>query len=192
MGLEWLQNHFESSQPEKTRLLCDNHSSHDNCGFYEHFLTNNIALLFFPSHAAYILQPLDVSVFSPLDHYCGRGVVNWTASQPLPTSLLRGAFLTCVGGHEGRVQQLTTSTQHDQNAVSIHSIKRGLRPIPTILFSFRYILSPHHHEKGSNSYRAVLELPLLKSKNSRLRYQQLKDRLKSSHSEVLLLGPKLS
>jgi len=98
VGLEWLQNHFDKFatplRPGKTRLLlCDNHSSHDNYEFYEHCLTNNIALFFFPSHTTHILQPLDVGVFSPLDRYCSQEVNNWTASQPLHASLLKGDFL---------------------------------------------------------------------------------------------------
>jgi hypothetical protein len=116
----------------------------------------------------------------------------------LPASCIYAGTAHYKGWHSSEAiaseTVFATSKQHGQNPVSIHSTILESRPIPTILFSFRLIPSPHHHRKASDSYRTVLRPPLLKSKSSRLRYQQQlkKDRLKSNHSEVLLLGSKLS
>ena len=98
VGLEWLRTHFGKhalpSKPGRIRLLlCDNHSSHDTFEFYEYCLENKIALFFLPSHATHVLQPLDVGAFAPLDRYCAQEVDDWTATQPLHASLLKGDFL---------------------------------------------------------------------------------------------------
>jgi hypothetical protein len=135
--LEWLQNHFNKStmpsRQKKTRLLlCVNHSSHDNYEFYEHCLTNNIALLFCPTHATQILQPLDVGVFSPLDRYCGHEVDNWKALKPIHASLLKEDFLPMY--ERARMK-----------GVAAHSIKAawakcGIRPFNTT----RVTTNPHY------------------------------------------------
>ena len=84
VSLSWLKNHFDrytrssnsgfsSTQPPPPvphrLLILDNHTSHDHFYFLDYCLRNNIHVLFFPSHSSHILQPLDVSVFSPLRPY---------------------------------------------------------------------------------------------------------------------------
>jgi len=83
VSLSWLKNHFDrytrpstkkspSAQPlppPHRLLILDNLTSHDHFYFLDYCLRNNIHVLFFPSHSSHILQPLDVSVFSPLRRY---------------------------------------------------------------------------------------------------------------------------
>jgi len=71
IALEWLLHSFipstKPSSPNSKRLLVvDGHGSHATDDFMWHCFQNNIYLLFLPPHASHVLQPLDISVFSPL------------------------------------------------------------------------------------------------------------------------------
>ena len=70
-GFEWLTKVFNPLTREKaqgrTRLLiCDGHDSNISAKFVAHCIENNICLFLLLPHSSYLLQPLDVSVFSPL------------------------------------------------------------------------------------------------------------------------------
>ena len=53
--------------PTRERLLIiDGHASHLSFPFFEFAVDHNITLLRMPAHTSHLLQPLDVSVFSPL------------------------------------------------------------------------------------------------------------------------------
>ncbi|KYG40271.1 hypothetical protein M433DRAFT_160676, partial [Acidomyces richmondensis BFW] len=68
---EWLTTVFEPStklaDPIQRRLLImDGHSSHITANVIAHCMEHTIDLLILPPHTSHALQPLDVSVFSPL------------------------------------------------------------------------------------------------------------------------------
>jgi hypothetical protein len=68
---EWLTTVFESEtrpeDPEARRLLImDGHGSHITANVIAHCMEHVIDLLILPPHCSHVLQPLDVSVFSPL------------------------------------------------------------------------------------------------------------------------------
>ena len=70
-ALEWLQKVFipqtAPRDPSEARLLIlDGHGSHETTEFMWECYSNNIHLLFLPPHTSHVLQPLDLSVFSPL------------------------------------------------------------------------------------------------------------------------------
>lgn len=74
LSLEWLQRIFDiQTEPTKEDqyrlLLVDGHSSHISWEFIEHCLDNKIIALRLPLHSTRWLQPLEVGVFSPLQHY---------------------------------------------------------------------------------------------------------------------------
>ena len=55
--------------PTQARLLIlDGHGSHTTDDFMWNGFNNNIHLVFLPPHTSHVLQPLDLSVFSPLKH----------------------------------------------------------------------------------------------------------------------------
>nr|ABG26270.1 transposase [Ophiostoma ulmi] len=73
-GLKWLKDIFipcsTPMRPSDARLLVlDGHGSHDSDEFMKLCFENNIYLLFLPAHASYVLQPLDLTVFSLLKGY---------------------------------------------------------------------------------------------------------------------------
>jgi hypothetical protein len=71
LGLEWLQKVFHLQTKSKAGnrrwlLIVDGHSSHVNLKFIEWADQHRIILLILPPHSTHRLQPLDVSLFSPL------------------------------------------------------------------------------------------------------------------------------
>nr|ABG26269.1 transposase [Ophiostoma novo-ulmi subsp. novo-ulmi] len=73
-GLKWLEDVFipcsAPARPSEARLLViDGHGSHETDGFMKLCFENNIFLLFLPSHSSHVLQPLDLTIFSPLKAY---------------------------------------------------------------------------------------------------------------------------
>jgi hypothetical protein len=71
LGLEWLQKVFHPQTKDKAGnrrqlLIVDGHSSHVNLKFIEWADQHRIILLILPPHSTHRLQPLDVSLFSPL------------------------------------------------------------------------------------------------------------------------------
>jgi len=78
LGVEWLK-HFNAYT--KTRmvgarrlLVLDGHESHQSLEFQELCKENNIYTLCMPPHSSHLLQPLDVSCFSPLKRAYSREV----------------------------------------------------------------------------------------------------------------------
>jgi hypothetical protein len=70
-AFEWLSSVFEPFtrpvNPTQRRLLImDGHSSHITANVIAHCMEHAIDLLILPPHTSHVLQPLDVSVFSPL------------------------------------------------------------------------------------------------------------------------------
>jgi hypothetical protein len=71
IALAWLQSIFipltkPASKKQKRLLILDGHGSHTTAQFMIQCYHNNIHLLFLPSHSSHVLQPLDISVFSPV------------------------------------------------------------------------------------------------------------------------------
>lgn len=70
-AVEWLKRVFipltMPKDPKEARLLVlDGHGSHETTEFMYLCYQHNIYLLFLPPHSSHVLQPLDLSVFSPL------------------------------------------------------------------------------------------------------------------------------
>jgi 4-hydroxybenzoate polyprenyltransferase len=68
--VEWLKKIFIPStkpqDPQEAKLLIfDGYRSHESTEFIFICFENNIHLLFLPPHSSHVLQPLDISIFSP-------------------------------------------------------------------------------------------------------------------------------
>jgi hypothetical protein len=70
MGMEWVRHFEEFTAPRKVGvyrlLVLDGHESHHSVEFEEYCKEHNIVTLCMPPHSSHLLQPLDVSCFSPL------------------------------------------------------------------------------------------------------------------------------
>jgi hypothetical protein len=77
LGLVWLQEMFEPYTALRTvgryrLIILDGHSSHATAGFDKFCTEKCIIPLYMPPHSSHLLQPLDVSCFSPLKRIYGQ------------------------------------------------------------------------------------------------------------------------
>ena len=71
-------------QTGETRLLIlDGHSSHINARFLKFCEENDIVCFCLPAHSTHLLQPLDVGLFGPFQHYYGKAVEDFFLSTNL-------------------------------------------------------------------------------------------------------------
>lgn len=84
LGLSWLVKVFDRHTKEKARqardwrlLLVDGHGSHLNMKFIEWAYSHKILVATYPPHSTHRLQPLDVSLFSPLANYYSQELQQW-------------------------------------------------------------------------------------------------------------------
>lgn len=98
LALEWLQEVF---LPE-TQLKCgdlprllifDGHGSHITFEFVSKCFSHNILLLCLPAHSTHLLQPLDVGLFSPYQHFYGLAVDNYMRSGQNIAGIKKSIFI---------------------------------------------------------------------------------------------------
>jgi hypothetical protein len=84
LALDWLTRVFDRATKKKAShgreprlLFLDGHGSHINMSFLEMCYTLNIHVCAYPPHSTHRLQPLDVSLFSPLATYYSQELDNW-------------------------------------------------------------------------------------------------------------------
>ncbi|MBE1616029.1 hypothetical protein IDF54_14335, partial [Flavobacterium sp. SaA2.13] len=69
-GLEWIQHFDKHIKPKRDAdyrmLIVDSHESHMSVEFNQYCKENNIIPISMPPHSSYLLQPLDVALYSPL------------------------------------------------------------------------------------------------------------------------------
>ena len=78
-GLNWLKKIFHiyiknKSGHRKHLLIINNYSNHINMRFIKKYNKFQILLLILPPYLTYYLQPLNVSLFSPLSTYYNNGL----------------------------------------------------------------------------------------------------------------------
>ena len=118
VALEWLREVFiPQTKPrdhsQRRLLICDGHDSYTATDFMWECYKNNIHLLLLPPHTSHVLQPLDLSVFSPLKHTY-RKLLNKINSWSESTVLGKQMMIKCIV--EARKQVITA-----------HNIKAGWR-----------------------------------------------------------------
>ena len=99
LGMEWLEKIFE---PE-SRAICgngvprllvfDGHGSHITYNFIQYCLNHDIILLCLPSHSTHLLQPLDVGLFGPYQHFYGQAVDEYTRSGQNTEGIKKAIFI---------------------------------------------------------------------------------------------------
>jgi hypothetical protein len=78
LGVEWVK-HFNRHTASRTRrvyclLVLDGHGSHATPEFDQYCTENKIITLCIPAHTSHLLQPLNVSCFSPLKRAYGHEI----------------------------------------------------------------------------------------------------------------------
>lgn len=101
LGKEWLTGVFDRFTKAKARngrdyrlLITDGHSSHVNMDFLEWCDQHRIIVAVFPPHSTHRLQPLDVSLFSPLSTAYSNQLIQWTAKTQGLVGLSKREFWT--------------------------------------------------------------------------------------------------
>jgi DDE superfamily endonuclease len=101
LGKEWLMGVFDRFTKAKARngrdyrlLITDGHSSHVNMDFLEWCDQHRIIVAVFPPHSTHRLQPLDVSLFSPLSTAYTNQLIQWTAKTQGLIGLSKREFWT--------------------------------------------------------------------------------------------------
>jgi hypothetical protein len=101
LGREWLIGVFDRFTKAKARngrdyrlLITDGHSSHINMDFLEWCDQHRIIVAVFPPHSTHRLQPLDVSLFSPLSTAYSNELVRWMSKSQGLIRLSKREFWT--------------------------------------------------------------------------------------------------
>lgn len=97
LGILWLKEVFEPAtaaiKPLPQLLILDGHGSHVSFDFIEFCVQENILLLCLPAHSTHLLQPLDVGLFSPYQHYYGRAVDDYMRSGQNEYGIKKAIFI---------------------------------------------------------------------------------------------------
>ena len=85
LAMLWLETVFEPETASITAglprlLILDGHGSHITYEFARYCDEHDILLLCLPSHSTHLLQPLDVGLFSPYQHFYGQAVDDYMRS----------------------------------------------------------------------------------------------------------------
>ena len=98
LALEWLQQVFLPETQLKWGdlphlLIFDGHGSHITFEFVSKCFSHNVLLLCLPAHSTHLLQPLDVGLFSPYQHFYGLAVDNHMHSGQNITRIKKSIFI---------------------------------------------------------------------------------------------------
>jgi DDE superfamily endonuclease/Tc5 transposase DNA-binding domain/helix-turn-helix, Psq domain len=109
IALWWLQEIFipqtQPDPPSKRLLIVDGHGSHCTDDFLYECFKNDIYLLFLPPHTSHVLQPLDISIFSPVKSYYRQALSEYEDCNDT-TPAGKRIFLECY--HKARTRGLTS------------------------------------------------------------------------------------
>ncbi|KJZ69105.1 hypothetical protein HIM_11512 [Hirsutella minnesotensis 3608] len=110
-AVEWLEKLFiprtrPSDLTERRLLVLDGHGSHETVDFMYLCYQHKIHLLYLPPHTSHVLQPLHLSVFSPLKHYY-RKQIGFLSLLTDSSPVGKQNFLSCY--QKAREQALSAS-----------------------------------------------------------------------------------
>jgi hypothetical protein len=130
IGFEWIQ-HFDKHTKGRTTgtyrlLVLDGHESYISVEFQQYCQENHIITLCMPPHSSHILQPLDVSCFSPLKASYGKQI----------ESLVRLRI-----NHITKLEFLPAFKEAFQAAFSEQNIRSGFRATGLVPYDPENVLS---------------------------------------------------
>ena len=100
-------------------LLLDGHESHANYSFLDFAWRHRILVQILPTHSSHLTQPLDVGLFSPLQHNYSKLVINWSRGTGYP-ALYKSDFWSLL--HKAKEQTYTSA--------NIKGVWRGAGLVP--------------------------------------------------------------
>ena len=80
--LKHFASHVKPSRDQRVLLLMDNHETHLSVEAVEYAYTEGIVMLTFPPHTSHKFQPLDLSVYGPLQTFYGQSIDAWLRNNP--------------------------------------------------------------------------------------------------------------
>lgn len=115
LALKWLEDVFDPQSAKivgdlklPRLLIFDGHGSHVTYQFVEYCIQRNILLLCLPSHSTHLLQPLDVGLFSPYQHFYGLAVDNYLRSGQNREGIKKAAFIPFLSFARSQTFQSST------------------------------------------------------------------------------------
>jgi len=82
LAMRWLRDLFNPESAQRAGvnqpplLILDGNGSHLSFEFIQYCIESGIHLIYLPTHSTHLLQPLDVGLFSPYEHFYGFAVDN--------------------------------------------------------------------------------------------------------------------
>ncbi|XP_065677274.1 uncharacterized protein LOC136092644 [Hydra vulgaris] len=80
--LEHFAYHTKLTIADPVLLIVDNHNSHISFSAIEFCRKHSIVMLTLPPHSTHMMQPLDVTFFSPFKTYYSQACDNWMVNHP--------------------------------------------------------------------------------------------------------------
>jgi hypothetical protein len=124
--LGWMHKFAQCVTERPLLLLCDGHCSHVSLDVISFARSNGITILKFPSHTTHVLQPLDVSVFTPLKCAWDKRVIQFqkehgfnAMSKSDEVNVLSSVWQVAVTDSNVRTGFETTGTSMLQNCFVI-------------------------------------------------------------------------
>ena len=107
IAINWLNNMFlpETRRDNNTQMLVmDGHGSHATIDFQWICWQNQVYIVYLPAHASHVLQPLDLSCFSPVKSQYWKQIADLAVLDDA-AAVKKHRFVTCY--HKAREEGLT-------------------------------------------------------------------------------------
>jgi hypothetical protein len=159
--LMWLRELFDPESAEiigdmnlPRLLIFDGHGSHITYDFVEYCIQRNILLLCLPSHSTHLLQPLDVGLFGPYQHFNGQAVDNYMRSSQGIEGIKKAVFIPFLTSARDQTFH-PTSVQQSFAATGIYPLnpRRVLGKIHPVVSKRRNTLGVVKHPTTSRDIR---------------------------------------
>ena len=98
-AMRWLRDLFNPESAliagvnQPRLLILDGHGSHISFEFIQYCIESGIHLICLPAHSTHLLQPLDVGLFSPYQHFYGLTVDNHIRSGQSQEGMRKAVFI---------------------------------------------------------------------------------------------------
>ena len=99
LAMRWLRDLFDPESAliagvnQPRLLILDGHGSHISFEFIQYCIDSGIHLICLPAHSTHLLQPLDVGLFSPYQHFYGLAVDNHIRSGQSQEGIRKAVFI---------------------------------------------------------------------------------------------------